>query len=793
LKTKNKGDLLDEIITIPEELGIIPIKGGVVFPEQPIPLIIHTPKLAKLIDEILTTNKLAGALTQRNPEIKEPTPEDVYPVGCVIQINKMLRFPDGTIRLLIRGLQRFRVKEFIQTEPYLKARIESISLAYKRTVSLEAMMRNVITMFQQLVSLAPYLPDELGAIVLNINDANRLADFVTHYINLDYREKQVLLEILDPKERLNKLIPALQKEISILELGAKIRSQVKDELDKGQREFYLREQLKAIQKELGEDDERTRESEELKKKILEKMMPEETEKVALKELERLARIPPQAAEYTVSRTYIDWLIAIPWSQTTDDNLDIKRAQRILDDDHYDLEKVKERILEYLAVKKLKPDSKGSILCFIGPPGVGKTSLGRSIARTLGRRFVRISLGGIRDEAEIRGHRRTYVGALPGRIIQSIKSCGSNNPVFMLDEIDKVGADFRGDPSSALLEVLDPEQNSTFSDHYLEVPFDLSHVMFIATGNVVDTIIPALKDRMEIIDLPGYILEEKMEIARRYLIPRRLSESGLQSRQVSFTSTALKVMIGQYTKEAGVRNLERTIGTICRKVAKRIAEGKRNKVKITEKNVATFLGSSKIYAEVAAQKGQIGVATGLAWTPFGGEILFIETTKMKGKKRLILTGLLGDMMKESCQAAMSHLQSRLPSWGISDDILTDYDVHIHIPSGAIPKDGPSAGLAVAMSLASLIRNETIDPKIAFTGEITLTGRVLPVGGIKEKVIAAKRAGIEKIILPADNKNDLKEIPKHARKGLSFVFVSRTNQALKLVFSSFNKKHQKKRKK
>ncbi|MCK4673093.1 endopeptidase La [candidate division WOR-3 bacterium] len=774
----------DELIQIPKELGIIPIKGGVVFPDQIVPLIIHTQKLAKLIDEILTTNKLAGALTQRNPEVEEPTPEQVYKIGCVIQINKMLRFPDGTIRLLIKGLKRFKVNEFVQTEPYLKAKIDIISVEYKKTMALEAQMRNIVTMFQHLISLAPYLPDELGAFILNIDDPNRLADFVISYTNFDFYEKQTLLQIIDTKARFVKLIPMLQKEISILELGVKIRSQVKNELDKGQREFYLREQLKAIQKELGEGDEHTREIEELKKKILSAKMPEQTEKATLKELDRLSKIPSQAAEYTVVRTYIDWLIAIPWSKSTKDNLDIKRAQRILDEDHYDLEKVKERILEYLAVKKLKPDSKGTILCFIGPPGVGKTSLGKSIARALGRKFIRISLGGIRDEAEIRGHRRTYVGALPGRIIQLIKTCGTNNPVFMLDEIDKVGTDFRGDPSSALLEVLDPEQNNAFSDHYLEVPFDLSNVIFIATGNIVDPVIPALKDRMEIIELPGYILEEKIEIANRYLIPRRISESGLKSSNISFNNDALKIIIANYTKEAGVRNLERTIGSICRKVAKRIAEGKRRAVKITAKNISKFLGPSKTYSEVAARKGEIGVATGLAWTPFGGEILFIESIRMKGKKGLILTGLLGDVMKESCQASLSYLKTKLASWNISEELFKDNDIHIHIPSGAIPKDGPSAGLAVVMSLASLLQSEPINPKIAFSGEITLTGRVLPVGGIKEKVIAAKRAGIEKIILPKENEKDLSEIPKNVRAGLSFDFVSTVEQAFKIIFALRN---------
>ena len=772
----------DTLVTIPDELGIIPIKGGVIFPDQVVPLIIHTQKLAKLIDEILTTNKLAGALTQRNPDIEEPKPQEVFRIGCVIQITKMLRFPDGTIRLLIKGLKRFRVAEFTQQEPYLKAKIEILAPYYKKTVAMEAMMRNVVAMFQHLVSLAPYLPDEYAAVVLNMDRADSLVDFVTSTINFEFNEKQALLEITDPKERMAKVIPMLQKEISILELGAKIRSDVKSELDKGQREFYLREQLKAIQKELGETDEHAREIEELRGKILEARMPEHTNSVALKELDRLAKMPPQAAEYTVSRTYIDWLISLPWSNATQDILNIKRAQKILDEDHYDLEKVKTRILEYLAVKKLKPDSKGTILCFIGPPGVGKTSLGKSIARALGRKFVRISLGGIRDEAEIRGHRRTYVGALPGRIIQSIKNCGTNNPVFMLDEIDKVGTDFRGDPSSALLEVLDPEQNNVFSDHYLEVPFDLSSVMFIATGNVIDPIIPALKDRMEMIELPGYILEEKLEIAKKYLIPRQIKENGLKPSKIDFDEGALRSIISHYTKEAGVRNLERLIGSICRKAAKRFAEGKRSRVRVTGKNLSRLLGPPKIVSEVAARQGQIGVATGLAWTPYGGEILFIESLQTRGKKGLILTGLLGDVMKESCQAALSYLKTKLPRWGIADEEFETQEFHIHIPSGAIPKDGPSAGLAVVMSLASLLRKEPIDPKIAFSGEITLSGRVLPVGGIKEKVIAAKRAGIEKIILPKDNEKDLREIPQHVRAGLSCTFVSKIDQALNRIFKN-----------
>ncbi len=775
-----------EEITIPEVLGIIPIKGGVIFPQHFTPLIIHTKKLTRLIDDALAQNKIIGAVTQKNPDIEEPKPEEIYSVGCVIQISKMLRFPDGSIRLLTQGLKRFKIKEFVQFEPYLKARVTLIEDEYnKKSMAVEALMRNIVSMFQQLVTLANYLPEELSAVIMNIDDPGRLADFVGNYINFEFPDKQILLETFDPKERLAKLVPMLQKELSILELGAKIRSQVKSELDKGQREFYLREQLKAIQKELGEIDERTQEINDLKEKILKAKMPSEVESVALKELDRLSKMPPQAAEYTVSRTYLDWLIILPWSVSTTDNMDIKRAKHILDEDHYNLEKVKERILEYLSVKKLKKDSKGPILCFVGPPGVGKTSLGRSIARALGRKFVRISLGGVRDEAEIRGHRRTYVGALPGRIIQGIKNAGTINPVFMIDEIDKVGVDFRGDPSSALLEVLDPEQNNAFSDHYLEVPFDLSRVMFITTANLVDPIIPALRDRMEIIELPGYIEEEKVEIAKHFLIPRQISENGLKPGDIKFTDNAIHLIIREYTKEAGVRNLEREIGSISRKIAKQFAQGNRRRVTIKEENLSSYLGPPRYFSEIAARKGQIGVATGVAVTPTGGEIIFIESLKMKGQKGLTLTGSLGDIMKESCQAALSYIRAKADEFQITENFFNEYDIHIHVPQGAIPKDGPSAGVPIVLSLISRLRNESINPNIASTGEITLTGRVLPVGGIREKIIAAKRAGIKKVILPIDNKKDIKDIPGNVKAGLSFEFISKIDDAYHIIFNKKRK--------
>jgi ATP-dependent Lon protease len=782
-------ELVEEtkIYNIPEILPVLPIKGGVIFPNLISPLVISTTRSAKLVDETLAGDKLVLCVSQKNPDIEEAQPEDLYAVGTVVLISKMLRFPDGTMRLLVQGLKRARVINFTQHEPYLKAKAETVEENDKKDISVEALMRNVVNLFHQLADMAPYLPEDMTTVVMNIESPGRLADFVASYTNFDIADKQNLLEILDPKERLSRLAPLLTKEISILELGAKIRDQVKGELDKSQREYYLREQMKAIQKELGEMDERSAEINELKTKIEKAKMPKEVKEVALKEVDRLARMPAAAAEYTVSRTYIDWLTTLPWSISSEDNLDIKRAKQILDEDHYNLEKVKERIIEYLAVKKLRKDSKGPILCFVGPPGVGKTSLGRSIARALGRKFVRFSLGGIRDEAEIRGHRRTYVGALPGRILQGMRNAGTNNPVFMLDEIDKVGMDFRGDPSSALLEVLDPEQNFSFSDHYLEVPFDLSKVMFITTANLVDPIIPALKDRMEVLELPGYIAEEKLLIATHFLIPRQVKESGLNGKNIEFTDKALELIINEYTREAGVRNLEREIGSIARKVARKVAEGNNKKIKIYEKEVREFLGPQKFFSEVAARKGTTGVSTGLAVTPFGGEIIFIESTKMRGKKGLTLTGSLGEVMKESAQAALSFIRSNANKFEIKDDFFDNYDIHIHIPAGATPKDGPSAGVAISASLLSLLKEKPLDPNTAMTGEITLTGRVLPIGGVKEKVLAANRAGIKNVILPEENKKDLEEIPQKVKKGLNFKFVKSIKDIYRILFNQKTVNH------
>jgi ATP-dependent Lon protease len=765
---------------IPEILPVLPIRNGVLFPNLVSPLVITTQRSLKLVDEALSGDKLVCAVSQQNPEIEDAGKDELFGMGTVCLILKMLRFPDGTMRLLVQGVKRARVKEFVAEQPYLKALLEPLDENEAKDMSVVALMRNVVTMFNQLAEMAPYLPEELTTVALNIESPGRLADFVASYVNFDVAEKERLLETQNTKERLMQLVPLLSKEISILELGAKIRDRAKGEIDKSQREYYLREQLKAIQKELGEVDERANEVNELKEKIEKAGMPDNVKEVAVKELERLGRMPMAAAEYTVARTYLDWLILLPWAKSSEDNLDIRRAKRILDEDHYDLKNVKERMLEYLAVKKLRKDSKGPVICLVGPPGVGKTSLGRSIARALGRKFVRFSLGGIRDEAEIRGHRRTYVGALPGRILQGIRNAGTNNPVFMLDEIDKVGTDFRGDPSSALLEVLDPEQNFAFSDHYLEVAFDLSKVMFITTANMVDTIIPALRDRMETIELPGYIEEEKLEIARHFLIPRQVKEAGLSPDNLKFAAPALTLIVKDYTREAGVRNLERELGSIARKVARRFAENHPESVLVTPKDVRRYLGPKKFFSEVAARKGMIGVSTGLSVTPYGGEILFVESTKMQGQKGLLLTGSLGEVMKESAQAAVSYVRTHATDFKIDADFFSKFDLHVHVPSGAIPKDGPSAGVAIAASLLSLLKGKPLDPRIAMTGEITLSGRVLPVGGVKDKVLAANRAGIGTIVLPQENRKDLEEIPPRVKKGLKFIFVKTIMDVYKALF-------------
>jgi len=782
-KQANGAPALPALDRLPSEMPVLVVKGGVVFPGLVSPLIVSTDRSARLVDDALAGDRLVCAVSQRNMEPDEAGPDDLYDIGTVSVILKMLRFPDGTIRLLLQGMRKARVRSYVQTDPYLKAKVELLEESDSQPdLATEASMRNVVAMFRKLAEMAPYLSDELVTVVMNTETPGRLADTVASYLQLDVARKQGLLETREPRERLSSLSSVLSRELEIFELGAKIRDRVKGELDRSQREYFLREQLKAIREELGEQDERQVELDELASRVAESGMPDSAAEAATRELDRLRRMPPGSMETTVSRNYVDWLLALPWKRVTTDRLDLRRARRVLNEDHHDLKQVKERILEFLAVRKLKADSRGPILCFAGPPGVGKTSLGRSIARAMGREFYRFSLGGMRDEAEIRGHRRTYVGALPGRIVQGLRNAGSMNPVFMLDEIDKLGVDFRGDPSSALLEALDPEQNSAFSDHYFEVPIDLSRVLFITTANVTDAVIPALRDRMEILDLPGYTEEDKLEIARGYLVPRQLEQNGLVAGQLAFTDAALRRLVRGHTREAGVRNLERQIGSICRKFARRLAEGKARGQRVSASDVARFLGEDRYSYETASRSGVPGVSTGLAVTPFGGEILFVEASRMKGRGVLTLTGSLGEVMKESANAALSYVRSNVRRLGVDSEFFDDTDIHIHVPAGATPKDGPSAGLAILASLVSLLTGRVLHPMLAMTGEITLTGRVLGVGGIKEKVLAAKRAGINEVILPADNRTDLKQVPARVRKGLRFRFVRSLKEATRVLFPS-----------
>jgi len=767
-----------EEIRIPSRIPVLPLRDAVAFPHILNPMAITLPRNIKLVDDALNSDKIIGLVLQKGEE-EFPSPENLYRVGTAGVIFRMFRLPDGSLRILVKGLERFRIKEFVSNDPYYVAEIEILKEIVKKDLELEALAKDIVKVYQELVNLSPYLPEELSAVVMNIEDPARLADFIATNTKMETEQRQEILETLDVKERLKKILAILTKELDVLKLGEELRNKIKNEMEKAQREYLLREQLKAIKKELGEEDEREAEFKELSERIEKAGMPDEVKKVALKELDRMRMMPPQAAEYTVIRTYLDWLIELPWSKETEDNLDIKRAKRILDADHYDLQDVKERILEFLAVRKLKKDSKGPILCFVGPPGVGKTSLGRSIARALGRKFIRISLGGVKDEAEIRGHRRTYVGALPGRIIQSIRRAGSKNPVFMLDEVDKIGMDFRGDPASALLEVLDPEQNNTFMDHYLDVPFDLSRVMFITTANVTHTIPPALLDRMEVISIPGYTVDDKLKIAIKYLLPRQIKENGLSRKDLEITDDAIVHIITRYTREAGVRNLEREIGKIARKVAKRITMGDKGPFCVDVDDIEKYLGPIRYPKEKRLERPRIGVATGLAWTPFGGDILFVEATKMKGKRNLILTGQLGDVMQESAQAGLSYIRSNAKKFGIDPNFFDKYDIHIHIPEGAIPKDGPSAGITMCVAMVSVLSEKPVRTDIAMTGEITLRGEVLPVGGIKEKVLAAKMAGIGHVILPEENRKDVKMIPARQRKGMKFHYVENVDQALKLA--------------
>ncbi|MFH0812737.1 MAG: endopeptidase La [Pseudomonadota bacterium] len=773
--------LQDTQIVIPEILPLLPVRDVVIFPYMFLPLFVGRENSIKAVEEALTKDRLIFLVTQKDPTHDTPSPDDIYRVGVVATVVKMLKLPDGRIKILIQALKKAHIIEYTQTDPVFMVKIEKMEepVHTETSIEIEAIMRNIREQCEKTLSLRGLLTNEIMMVLNNIEDAGKLADIVASNLDLKISESQEILEMIDPIQRLKKVNDALTRELQVSTMQAKIQNQAKEEMTKTQREYFLREQLRAIRAELGEMDEKASEIKEFSEKIKKAKMPKEVEKEADKQLTRLEQMHPDAAETSIVRTFLDWLVELPWSKSTKDNLDIKKAKQVLDEDHYNLEKVKERILEYLGVRKLKKKMKGPILCFAGPPGVGKTSLGKSIARALGRKFVRISLGGIRDEAEIRGHRRTYIGALPGRIIQGIKQAGTNNPVFMLDEIDKVGADFRGDPSAALLEALDPEQNFAFSDHYLNVAFDLSNVMFITTANLVDPILSALKDRMETITLSGYTHEEKLHIARHFLLPRQLEENGITSRDLDISDEALLTIISQYTQEAGLRNLEREIASICRKVARKIAEGKKEPTRVTKGNVHTFLGVPKHLPEAEQEEDMIGIATGLAWTQAGGEILYVEVSPLQGKGQLLLTGQLGDVMKESAQAALSYTRSRAGTWGLPGNFYEKRDIHIHVPAGAIPKDGPSAGVTMATALVSALTKIPVRKDVAMTGEITLQGRVLPIGGLKEKALAALRAKIATIIVPEKNRKDLEDIPAHIRRKINFVFAKNMDDILEVA--------------
>ena len=757
---------------LPDALPILPLRETVTYPDTLTPLAVGQERSIKLVNDVLSGDRMLAMVASKDPELDAPGPDDLYRVGVVGTVARMMKIPDGTLRILAQGSTRIRILDYVSEQPYLVARIEEMPDVIEASTELEALTRNVQGTFSEIIEAIPYLPEELQLAVANLDEPSALSHLIAGALRISTEEKQELLETVDVTKRLRRLSEILTRELEVVQLGSKIQSQVESEIDKGQREYFLRQQMKAIQDELGEADEQQAEINELRERIEQAGLPEEAKKAADRELSRLEKLPPVAAEYGVIRTYLEWLVDLPWSKETEDNLDIAHAREVLDEDHYDLEEVKDRILEYLAVRKLNPDSPGPILCFVGPPGVGKTSLGRSIAKALGREFERISVGGVRDEAEIRGHRRTYIGALPGTIIRALRDAGTRNPVFMIDEIDKMGADFRGDPSSAMLEVLDPAQNSTFRDHYLDLPFDLSEVLFIATANILDTVPLPLQDRMEVIQLAGYTIEEKLHIAKRYLVPRQLAANGLKSSQIEFSDPAVTAIIDEYSREAGVRNLEREIGTICRKVARQVAEGKaKGKMRISAKRARELLGKRRFFSEQRRRTKDPGVATGLAWTPVGGEVLFVEATAVPGSGNLTITGQLGDVMRESAQAALTwvrrHAQETAPD--LPDDWFAKHDIHVHVPAGAVPKDGPSAGVAMTTALASLISNRPVRNDVAMTGEITLTGQVLPIGGLKEKSLAAQRAGIKLVIVPDRNQGDVEEISVQEREGLEFVYA------------------------
>ncbi len=769
----------DQKLQIPPKLPVLLLRDIVVFPYMIAPLFVGREKSKNAIDHSLATHRMILLLTQKDMEVEDPKREDVYDVGTVALIMRMLKLPDGRVRILAQGLIRAKVESFEEDQPFIQAQITVIHEPEpkERTIESEALVRNVRSGLEKATSLGKNIPPEVLIIAANVEEMGRLADLTAANLDLKVEEAQKILETIEPALRLRKVFELLTRELELLDMQSRISTEAKGELDKLQRQYFLRQQLKAIQKELGEGSELQEEIKGYQEKLAKLKVSEEVREELEKQINRLSQMHPESAETAVVRNYLDWMFSLPWNKSTVDNLDLRKAKKILDEDHYGLEKVKERILEYLAVRSLSKKIKGPILCFVGPPGVGKTSLGRSIARALGRKFIRISLGGVRDEAEIRGHRRTYVGAMPGRIIQGIRRAGSNNPVFMMDEVDKIGADFRGDPSSALLEVLDPEQNNSFRDHYLGVPFDLSRVMFITTANLLEPIQPAFRDRMEVINLPGYTEEEKLQIALRHLVPKQVKEHALDPKFLLFTEGAIRKIISLYTREAGVRNLEREIASICRKVARKVAEGKKRTYRITSQNIESYLGPPRIFKDQLMQKDQVGVATGLAWTETGGEILFVEVTKMKGKGNLSLTGSLGDVMKESAQAALSYARAHAEEFGIDPNLFTENDFHIHIPEGAIPKDGPSAGITIATALVSVCTNKKVRRDVAMTGEITLRGNVLPIGGVKEKVLAAQRAGVRRIILPAPNKKDLIDIPRKVKNEIEFIFV----EEIKHVFA------------
>jgi ATP-dependent Lon protease len=757
---------------LPDALPILPLRETVTYPDTLTPLAVGQERSINLVNDVLSGDRMLAMVASKDPELDAPGPDDLFGVGVAGTVARMMKVPDGTLRILVQGSERIRILDYVSEEPYLVARIEEIPEVLEPSTELEALTRNVQSTFTQIIEAIPYLPEELQLAVANLDEPSALSHLIAGALRISTEEKQELLETVDVTRRLRRLSEILTRELEVVQLGSKIQSQVESEIDKGQREYFLRQQMKAIQEELGEEDEQQAEINELRERIEEAALPEEAQKAAERELSRLEKLPPVAAEYGVIRTYLEWLVDLPWSKETEDNLDIAHAREVLDEDHYDLEEVKDRILEYLAVRKLNPESPGPIVCFVGPPGVGKTSLGRSIARALGREFERISVGGVRDEAEIRGHRRTYIGALPGTIIRALRDAGTRNPVFMIDEIDKMGADFRGDPSSAMLEVLDPAQNSTFRDHYLDLPFDLSDVLFIATANILDTVPLPLQDRMEVINLAGYTVEEKLHIAKRYLVPRQLPANGLKASQIEFSDSAINAIIEEYTRESGVRNLERQIGTVCRKVARQVAEGKaKGKVRISAKRARELLGKRRFFSEQRRRTKDPGVATGLAWTPVGGVVLFVEATAVPGSGKLTITGQLGDVMRESAQAALTwvrrHADQIAPD--LPDDWFANHDIHVHIPAGAVPKDGPSAGVAMATALASLISNRPVRNDVAMTGEVTLTGQVLPIGGLKEKSLAAQRAGIKQVIVPDRNEGDVEEISDQEREGLDFVYA------------------------